>query len=365
MSAKVSQRSGELNIEDIAAVVYANGFTAPSLDFLPQHVLDSLDYDPSYPRLPLLLSRDCLTTANSGPDNLAIMGAFDGSYWGFLESQARVIAKKWAAEHQVSIQTNDDKDDTSTKLDIYMKELREIMDKNPSKIPQNFFGDYIGIMEVTAEALGLQRVDLNWKPREGVVVPARYIDEGSDVAEAEKTMIKLQKLMDISVNPRAFTAIAVFRALQGTWTIKHEGALMPDMKESPTSAIFYPRNPTHSNSDQEFLVTTSSEQGSECFMIDGKPTKLVYRLLELDNCISIWSVGQELTTRQLLIVLEFDKATSDEKNSLSVAVPYGQSSNRSTIYSFVFVGVHISNWSIHDKFVDVDVTQTSKLHFTR
>jgi hypothetical protein len=335
MRAKVSQDSGELEIEDVAAVIYATGFSSePALNFIPKIILDTLDYDPSYPRLPLLLSRDCLTTSNTAPQNLAVMGSFDGFYWGMLESQARVIAKKWALDGQLPMSGDYQADEESIKLRSYMKELRSIMDTDPSKIPQNFFGDYIGVLEGTSRELGLRRIDLNWGPREGMVSPARYIDEGCDVSEAEKTMAKLQRVMDTSANPRVFSARAAFRGLQGNWKIKSHGSEISEA--SPTAAAFHPRNPTDSTFDHEYLVIFSAIP----------ERKLVYRLKESENTIEVWMVSQGVTADKMLNSIGFNSATSDQQNCLSVSTEANE--HTTIVYSFFFAGIHIEKFTIQN-----------------
>ncbi|KAF7960167.1 hypothetical protein EAE96_001765 [Botrytis aclada] len=99
MLATIESQSEQIKIKEIAAVVYATGFSAsPALNFLPNEIKESLGYNASYPRLPLLLSEDCMSSSRDSPSSLALMGFFDGSYWGILESQARVIARKWGEQ---------------------------------------------------------------------------------------------------------------------------------------------------------------------------------------------------------------------------------------------------------------------------
>jgi hypothetical protein len=80
----------------------------------------------------------------------------------------------------------------------------------------------------------LQRVELKYDARSGMISPARYIDAGCDRAEAEKTIIKIQKIADASANDKAFTVRAAFVSLLGDWQAKKKGY-------SNLVANFYPR----------------------------------------------------------------------------------------------------------------------------
>ena len=357
MRAKISTGSGEPDIEDIAAVVNATGFSSsPSLDFMPKKVLDTLDYDASYPRLPLLLHRDALTSSDTGPNNLAVMGSFDGSYWGVLETQARVIANKWAHGDQPKYSLPNE---NSTKLYSHMKEIRSIMKDDPSKIPQNFFGDYLGLLEETSRDLELRRIDLLWGPKEGIVSPARYVDGGGDVSQAIKSMEKLQSIMDTSANLRAFSAKSAFRALQGKWKVESNEFLTPKFEASPTIAAFHPRYPTDSASDFEYLFIMRSD------ILGRDLQKLVYRLRERDNLIEVWNVRLEVTADKLLHTMKFSTAKSDEQNSLSISVKSTNDSTQhtTTVYSFYFAGVHITKFTVQSYSDDQPLDRSSVLKF--
>lgn len=62
MCATVANGSDVIQIEDVAAVVYATGYTASmALNFLPDEVKTHLGFNAAYPRLPLLLESEFLT----------------------------------------------------------------------------------------------------------------------------------------------------------------------------------------------------------------------------------------------------------------------------------------------------------------
>ncbi|TGO91108.1 hypothetical protein BPOR_0039g00220 [Botrytis porri] len=128
-------RQCPIKIEEIAAVVYATGFsTSPALNFLPEGIKESLGYNASYACLPLLLSEDCMSSSRDSPSNLALMGCFAGSYWGVLDSRARVITRKWG-EQSIELSSPDfshdeTEEEDSSKFCAFMEELRITMDRS-------------------------------------------------------------------------------------------------------------------------------------------------------------------------------------------------------------------------------------------
>ncbi|TGO38016.1 hypothetical protein BHYA_0084g00480 [Botrytis hyacinthi] len=371
MLATIESQSEQIKIEDIAAVVSATGFsTSPALKFLPDEIKESLGYNASYPRLPLLLSEDCMSSSRDSPSNLALMGFFDGSYWGILESQARVIASKWGAQSkELSSPIHDGEEideDNSSKLRAFMEELRNMMEKNPSSVPQNFFSDYPGLMEETSRKLGLQKINLSWGEREGMVSPARYIDSRCDIIEAEKAMQKLQKTLQESRDGQAIFAKSTFRGLQGNW--KDFNAKTESLESSPrssSSSSFHPRFSTDTTSDLEYLCITQCEGCSPPI------SRTIYRLRESANQIETWSVDSKhgLAADKIRYILDFNDGIVEEQtdgNRVTVVAkgtPDTDSRYR-IVYSFCFAGVGITEFRI-EYFDEENVKIDSGVHFVR
>ncbi|TEY43144.1 hypothetical protein BOTCAL_0378g00100 [Botryotinia calthae] len=368
MLATVESQSGEVKMEDIAAVVYATGFsTSPALDFLPDEIKESLGFDASYPRLPLLLSRDCMSSSRDSPSSLALMGFFDGSYWGVLESQARLIARKWSEQNSglssPSHDHNKTEEDSSPKLRAFMEELRIMMDKDPSSVPQNFFSDYPGLMEEASRKLGLQKINLSWGEREGMVSPARYVDEQCNKTEAEKVIQKLQKTLQDSRDGKAIFAKATFRGLQGNWKISNAKT---EPNELPPNSSFHPRYPTDATSDLEYLYIVTCEESSY------QTPRSIYRLRENENQIEIWSVDSKCGSAadKMCYILDFNNGLVEEQtdsNRVTVVAKEAPDANlaHKTIYSFCFAGVGITEFKIEyfdEKNVEID---GSGSHFVR
>jgi hypothetical protein len=338
--AKIAQSSTDIEVQDIAAIVNATGFSAsPAVGFLPANVKQQLGFDASCPRLPLLLNTEASSSSDAAPSNLALIGFSYGSYWGILETQARMIAHKWSLEgHHKPQQDESPEKEKSQKIYTFMTELRTMMKKDPSAVAQNFFGDYPGLMEECFRHLNLKRVDLQYGPRNGMVSPARYVDNGCDIAEAEKTMSKVQEIQNASAKHSAFAARAAFTALHGIWNVKSIGYLDPIFDSVPLTATFHPRRTTAVGFDAEYLFMLQRSSASK-----DEIERRVYRLREIDNEIEVWS-ADHLTAEKMLLKLEFGKATADEyKKSLAVT---NSTMDATTTYNFVFSAVQIPSFRI-------------------
>ncbi|KAA6407432.1 MAG: hypothetical protein FRX48_08675 [Lasallia pustulata] len=215
LCATVANGSDVFQIEQVAAVVYATGYTAATaLTFLPDEVKMHLRFDAVYPRLPLLLESSFLTHTATMPD-MAFIGFSDGPYWGITEMQACVTAKRWALNTKSGSEVKGNRD-TANILSC-MHNFRHAMANEKWAVPQNLFGDYISLMEQASRELNLNRNDQSWGEREGPICPSRYTDAGADQKEARKTMTSLQQVMEKAMHQGLFVARATFRALQGNW----------------------------------------------------------------------------------------------------------------------------------------------------
>ncbi len=332
-------------IEDVAAVVYATGYTASTaLRFLPDEVKTQLEFDAACPRLPLLLESGFLTHTALIPD-LAFIGFSDGPYWGVMEMQARTTAKRWAPDMDSGLGVRVDLD--SAKVLSGMHDFRHAMAHDKLAVPQNLFGDYVGLMEQSSRELNLERVDLKWGEREGPICPARYIDSGADRTEAQRTMAKLQQTMDRALHQGAFVARATFRALQGTWKVRDKGCQDPE--KIIAVARYHPRLPTDLDFDSEYLCIERSTRFADETDPEGKEQHLVYRYNEAADKISVWSVRDDnaTMTNTLEYTLDFGSAgpTSQPKSWTAIGNTVNTVDNNHLTYTFHFSGVALRKFS--------------------
>ena len=133
---------GVADIQDVAAVVFATGYSAgPRLDFLPADVLETLGYSSTSPNLPLAL---CFH-ATHHPDvpALGFVGFYRSPYWGVMEMQARFLSYLWATEDlKESIPLTSIDETVSLRTDV--------------RVSQFPMGDYPWLMQEFASALGME-----------------------------------------------------------------------------------------------------------------------------------------------------------------------------------------------------------------
>lgn len=236
-SVVIESGSEEQVIDDIAAVVLATGFEATdSLSFLPEDILQTLCYDPNCSPLPLDL--DLHSTAHHDIPDLGFVGFYRGPFWAVMEMQARFLGKLWTGDEKASSALNS--------FVSPIPELRKCYYNTPEQLSQFPMGDYPYLMESFREVLGF---DIVGEPRKGPVLPARYISPEAN-EEAQKESIQalsiIETIYEDSAQRYKFVARAIFRSLQGVWTLQR--SLISSIATYPSgtfrgTAKLFPRNP--------------------------------------------------------------------------------------------------------------------------
>jgi hypothetical protein len=132
-------------ISNVAAVIFATGFDAvPSLDFLPEELLKTLDLDPTGDVLPLALNVHAVVSRKF--PSLGFVGFYRSPYWGVMEMQAKYLGKLWSGDAKAEKVLAEDKT-----MD-YMLALRR--DPRRAQFPM---GDYAYLMESFSEILDIKR----------------------------------------------------------------------------------------------------------------------------------------------------------------------------------------------------------------
>lgn len=281
------------NLKDIAAIVDATGFSASkTLSIFSANVLEALEYDSSSQRLPLILTN--FQTSSPAVPSLAFMGFYEGTYWGMLEMQARMIAHSWS-DSLNNPSPHGSKRIRLTKFSDWetldkMRELRTAIRSRALDVPQYWIGDFAGYMEGIAQDLGLPRMDHGlYTARsadgtlKGTATPARYMSPSRlnidpSEREARMTLTALDETVTLPKTFEAYTSQAVLRALQGNWDVLR---IVRDTKEVvpvrrfPGIAIFYSRMPTARQYDRESLLVEKFSNGPEDGA--GKPTMKEHR----------------------------------------------------------------------------------------
>lgn len=346
LRAVIENQGQTFEIDDVAAVVHATGYTpSTALEYLPEKVKQKLEYDRGAHRLPLLLDQQ-QTMSNAIP-NLAFIGLYEGPYWGIMEMQARLVAQIWSGALTGVDRPSEE---------LYkMRDLRKAMESKERDVPQYWLGDYLGYMEELSRDLRLKRNDHPFKPREGIVTPARYLTNESSESEAEETMTDLHRTLAALLRG-AFTARAAFRAMQGRWTIHRR---LESAVASFSSGVFegiahfHPRLPsTGVNDDQydfEYLYTENGTLTTSSGASIPANRRYVYRYREVDDQITVWFVKPDgLTVDYLFHGLEFSFMNSAKSNEHCVAKADHLCINDmyKTQYEFGFRGISLSKFKM-------------------
>lgn len=220
----------DLSIQDVLAVVYANGFTSyPAISWLSKEIRETMECNDMCHRLPLLLQRNCV--CHDAIPNLGFVGYYEGPFWGVMEMQARYITRKWSADGQVSQEQNmiemcmnppvrsfSNINDLfgvqqSKTTDIHRREgddsaneelngirlLRTAILQHLPDIPQFWMGDYVGVVEGFARDLKIHRDDARWGgERAGPCVGARYVPSSTQSSLEESNSVSSEKTTDTS-----------------------------------------------------------------------------------------------------------------------------------------------------------------------
>ncbi|KAJ5166935.1 FAD-dependent pyridine nucleotide-disulfide oxidoreductase [Penicillium canariense] len=285
-SINIETPNGPKTLEDVTSIVVATGFTPfDSLSFLPDDVLSSLEYTATDPFLPLILDKG--GTLRSEIPDLGFVGFYRGPYWGVMEMQARLLGKEWVGQHNDFSGTEDQREN-----------LRIL--RNPSaEIRRGQFpmGDYVGLMEAFAKDLNVGRTALSvGDSRSGPVLPARYAC-GKQEPEVQRTLDTL-RAMSLQDHPtaQAAAALAVFRALHGTWKFIQTSAT--GEKEGSGTVAFIPRYPSDSY-DREYVLQEHRDTPLiESQALSHETVISIFRLSESgtsdsNSRIEIWSANND------------------------------------------------------------------------
>lgn len=286
--AKVKNDSGSQEVGRIIGIVYATGYSpASALDFLSDEIKDALQYDASSFRLPIILE-GWQTSSKAFPD-LALLGFYEGPYWGMIEMQARLTTQRWASCGPIPERPYEE----NTK----MMALRDAMRDRRLSVPQYWFNDYLGYLDEIATYLHLNRNNGPFEDYEGCTSPARYTSPETDNAEADQIIQDLYNTWHECIDEGKGVARAVFRALQGHWAMHRtiESAL-PSFPSGVVDGVasFHPRAPTLDESGQEFdLEYLYVESGTLTLSNGASMTvrkRYVYRYSEANDELSAWFV---------------------------------------------------------------------------
>ncbi|KAK2628235.1 hypothetical protein QTJ16_002881 [Diplocarpon rosae] len=346
-----------ITIEDVAAIVCATGFdAAPSLDFLPEDVLKSLDFDPNDDGFPLALNVN--TTLSKNVPSIGFVGFYRSPYWGVMEMQSRFLSKLWGGDAKARQALEED-----STIESMMK-LRK--DPRRAQFPM---GDYVYLMESFAEILNIKRHEPSEKSvRTGIITPYRYsysIKSPTQQKEIDQAMSEYHSTFIASSQNARFVPRAVFRGLQGIWTlartIRSRISTFPSGKLIGTASLL-PRTPTDKalaysaseeaeepKADMEYLYHEEGEFKTDFGATMNAKRSYVYRYFEGRDCIDLWFAKQDYLTadyffhRVNFIVPE--KGAGPSRSWKAVSSHLCINDMYDVNYEFSFRGATLETWS--------------------
>jgi hypothetical protein len=276
---------------------------------------------------------------------------YSAAHWGVFEMQARTLAHRWLHPSIPPLSPSSKRE--AEKLGDYIDELRAaVRDKRRWQVPQNPFGDYLGLMEQAGRDLGLQRLDLGCTKTSGLVCAARFIDRGAEDAkkEAFKSMEGLEDVTNRGKEEGLFVARAAFHGLLGEWISAHRDA---KGQLSTEQWSFHARLPTDSKFGWEYLVVG---RAGECR--DEEALRWVYRYDETLDEFSIWSVDarDKSSAERKAYWLDFCSKTGRHGKDTAIASGVAaavedegreEDRNREDIeFRFMFAGVSLETFTL-------------------
>ena len=318
-SATIKTEGEELRLDDVAAVIYATGYTPiPALDVLDEATKRAIGYDPTSMRLPMILEQ--WQTMNKDAPAVSFIGFYEGPYWPMMEMQARLTAHRWLSDDVAQIKSYETSDD--------LRKMRQAMKDRAVDVPQFWFNDYLGYLDDIADELGLERNHQGFNERQGCSSPARFVSEKTDRTEADSIMNELRQVWrECTVNGR-FVPRAAFRALQGNWNIERQIKSAISTFPSGTfsgTASFQPRVPTPDKTgkhfDLEYIYVESGTFTTSTGYTMTASRRYVYRYSEAEDTLSIWFVKPEnnLEVDYLFHNLDFVKPEEARKTGALIA----------------------------------------------
>lgn len=328
-------------ITNVVGIIEATGYNS-NLDYLDTDVKDKLDYDPTCPRIPVILTRGSIFA----PDlpTLAFVGFYEGPYWGVMDMQARVVAQSWIdqlrphASFEPKIYGHDDAEN-----------MRKAMKERSLQVPQFWMMDYIGLLEELARDVGVERSDQRFGASLGPAFPSRY--SGDETKEALQVINEVAELIEASRRDHRFVAAAVFRGLQGTWSLDRRIESRNSVPGGIFSgtARFLPRLPTSSHYSSEYLYIEEGKFtpiGGDLLSAVPATRRYIYRYDEFKDQITAWFTDDDgVSPGSLFNKWEF-QLSKEGPNHSAIGHHWCDPDTYKNICDFAFQGASLDRFGI-------------------
>ncbi|EFW99841.1 pyridine nucleotide-disulfide oxidoreductase [Grosmannia clavigera kw1407] len=373
----------------VAVVVLATGFSpATSLSFLPDEVKTALSFDATSSREPVALAfHGCCHPDVAG---LAFVGFYRSPYWGVMEMQARVatalLVSDADADAAATEMPSDGRPwypDTSTGWPALGEALaadgsikRTLALRNDARASQFPMGDYMYLMGVFGEALGLERQEDEDEDGDVgedcpvIVTPAHYVVEGDDGSSREAALSRRHTATVVrgGLTQAQFVARAVFRSLLGCWRLERD--LVSALPSHPSgrfvgTAEFRLRATTEdgrkrAEGEEQKDEEPSEEMDEYLYVEDGTFTatsglsfratrRYVWRYNPATDRLSVWFVRTDDAQRAdyLFHELSFGGPTATETEPWRATAGHLCIDDYYDVrYDFAFVAVNLRDWRV-------------------
>jgi hypothetical protein len=274
---------------NVTGIIEATGYKT-NLDFFDDSTKQNLDYDPSCPRVPLLLSRGSVLAPKVPA--LAFVGFYEGPYWSVMEMQARFIADTWSEGNKTNVM---DGRNVAMYQNNDASEMRDAIKAKSLQVPQFWMADYVGLVEEFARLAGVKRNDSTFGDGSGPAFSSRYSSSVTD-KEATSVVNEVTEVIQASLVDSKFVAAAVFRGMQGMWSISRRidthklGAPGGTFRGT---AHFHPRLPTNLVFSAEYLYIEEGIFTMASGAVFPATRRYVYRYNEASEAITAWFVEDD------------------------------------------------------------------------
>ncbi|KAL5122043.1 hypothetical protein ACEQ8H_000260 [Pleosporales sp. CAS-2024a] len=273
-----------------SAIIEATGYSS-SIPYLTSYINPNIlvDFDPTCPRVPLILSRGSVFA--KGASTLAFVGFYEGPYWSVMEQQARLIVDTWTTETATAVSSRVGK--------IYQyddaENMRAAIKAKSLQVPQFWQADYVGLVEEFARCNGVIRNDDTLGDHTGPAFPARYCSDNTN-DQASQAVVEVTELIKASQSDAKFVAAAVFRGMQGIWSMSRKITSRKSSMPGGTfegMAHFHPRFPTDAAYAAEYLYIEEGALKLDNGASFPATRRYIYRYNEATDKISAWFAEED------------------------------------------------------------------------
>ncbi|KAF2831870.1 hypothetical protein CC86DRAFT_82469 [Ophiobolus disseminans] len=274
-----------ITITEVTGIVEATGYET-SLGYLDESVKELLDYDPTCPRIPFLLSRGSVF-AKAIP-TIAFVGFYEGPYWGVMEMQARLVADTWS-------ENSTRKRDEYHHHQIEAEQMRIAIRTKSLQVPQFWMMDYVGIIEEFARLTNTTRNDSSFGGQTGPAFPSRYTRSSTKDESAAAAFKEVTDIIQAPPHSAQFVAPAVFRGLQGSWLLSRRIASRTSTPGGTFSgtAHFHPRTPAAPSYAAEYLYIEEGTFAMDTGLCFPASRRYIYRYNETSDKITSWFAAED------------------------------------------------------------------------